>query len=382
MACAGGEGHDGTVRELTVRQSVVCCAAAMLLFSQVPTAFSYLQTLDAQLFTTCNVICGSNSIGLLVLPFLYRNDIRKKQVQAVTRREWIMVMISAFLYSAMGPFFQFSGLKRTNVETLAMMQRVESVNLIAFTALLGDLPSRWSFLNCCSILIIIATYCVINITTLDILTGVLYLLASGWCFGISLMITRRELGKMTPGVVSVSRVTFGFIFYHIFSIGMGMQETIMQVYSFAFWSWMLWYGLLYVVGGQYIWTLALRNCSPSVLAAGMTALFPLQLFWAFLVFQRLPPTADLLLAFALLCVVASGALELLSKQRNPHPEPTPLLHPDPEQPAATPTLLFQTEPELYLPIEDTMLPGAVGCSCRCGVRGVKGAKGEDMARRN
>eukprot|EP01061_Rhynchopus_euleeides_P017911 TRINITY_DN29670_c0_g1_i1.p1 TRINITY_DN29670_c0_g1~~TRINITY_DN29670_c0_g1_i1.p1 ORF type:complete len:378 (+),score=82.81 TRINITY_DN29670_c0_g1_i1:39-1172(+) len=299
--------------KLSFYEGLLCCAGTMLLFSQIPTAFTFLHERDSQVFTACNVLCGSTIVGLVFLPLLFHQELPAiyADMMRLTPRESAMIMLSAFLFSAVGPFLQFAGLERTSVETLAVLQRLETVNLLVISGMAGEHLSRWSAVNALCLVLIVLSYAVTMLVGRGNLIGPTFILLCGWCNTASLVVTRRELAHLRPGLVAIGRTFFGFVSYHTFAVVMGFEDSLSKVYSIDFWSHMAWYGLLYVAAGQYLWTLALQNCTPSTLGVGMTSLFPLQILWS-CVLQGAPPSpADLLFALLLLVVVLSGAVELI-----------------------------------------------------------------------
>ena len=314
-SCSPAQSPHPSLDGLGFKQGLACCLGAVTLFAQVPSAVRMLYNIDAQTFTPCNILCGGNLVGIFFLPMFYRSELTARRLERVTRHEILMTLLSAFLYSALGPALQLTGIGRVSVTSLAMLQRLESVNLIVLSSIIERaLPSRWSILNSLSIVAIVMTFLASAFVEGIDMFGCLLIVASGWCFSGSLMVTRSQLSNLSPGQVSSARVVFGFFFYHLLNIVMGMEDGLSRLYSVFYWQYMVVYGFLYVVCGAVLWTLALRNCSAATLAVGITTLFPLQLVFAYLVLGECPDSSHAVLAGFLIVVIGSGALEVLWKE--------------------------------------------------------------------
>jgi len=83
--------------------------------------------------------------------------------------------------------------------------------------------------------------------------GYLYLLLGGFGYVGSLYITKLFLNKIPLGIYSLFRVMLGTLFYHILAYIQGGKKGVGSIWSGELWAQMVWYGLLFVLLGQYLW---------------------------------------------------------------------------------------------------------------------------------
>ena len=107
-----------------------------------------LQRVDGDLFEPCNVLCSSNMIGLVVLSLFNVRSISLADLRGVSWRQWAWLSVGSGLYSALGPFLYMTGLSLTDVPTAAIIQRLESIDLLVLSFFfLGKPVSRWTLCN-------------------------------------------------------------------------------------------------------------------------------------------------------------------------------------------------------------------------------------------
>jgi len=94
-----------------------------------------------QVFNPCYVNCGSNVIALLTLPIIFRHDLTRNNLQALTKVQMLILFISTLLYTVAGPFLMLSALQSVSIPTAAILQRLETVEFLMFSWLfLEDAP--------------------------------------------------------------------------------------------------------------------------------------------------------------------------------------------------------------------------------------------------
>eukprot|EP01063_Lacrimia_lanifica_P020436 TRINITY_DN27749_c0_g1_i1.p1 TRINITY_DN27749_c0_g1~~TRINITY_DN27749_c0_g1_i1.p1 ORF type:complete len:435 (+),score=96.45 TRINITY_DN27749_c0_g1_i1:96-1400(+) len=291
-------------------RGVLALAVSVILFSLVPTAIQLMYAHDPDVFTPCAILCAGNMVALLAFPLAFSSDLTRDALTKLTRRELYAMLTSTVLYGAVGPALQFTALQSIPVRTMAVLQRLESVNILVLSAVFSEANvTKWTKGNSVAIVMCVVAYLYFGDPASHDATGSALLLVAGWAYSVSLYITKTELNRVAPGQIVVFRAAFGTVFYHILSAILG-KETYKHLYSFALWRWMVWYGLLFVFLGQLTWTTALLNNPPALLSVGITALFPLQILWSVWVLGDWPPPADILITGALLAIVISGAVEV------------------------------------------------------------------------
>jgi hypothetical protein len=116
-----------------------CLAASILLFSANNSALAWLLDKGPPYFTACNILCASNLVALGGFPVLFRQDLTRARVAAVTRKQWVGMLVSSVLANVIGALLNVEGLAKTrSVALVAILGRLESVwFLVLAVAFLG-----------------------------------------------------------------------------------------------------------------------------------------------------------------------------------------------------------------------------------------------------
>eukprot|EP01064_Diplonema_japonicum_P019328 TRINITY_DN2802_c0_g1_i1.p1 TRINITY_DN2802_c0_g1~~TRINITY_DN2802_c0_g1_i1.p1 ORF type:complete len:358 (+),score=47.38 TRINITY_DN2802_c0_g1_i1:64-1137(+) len=297
----------------------LCFVLSLLIFSQVPSVVQWLYRLNSEVFTACSILCASNMVGAIAFPLFFRAELSRERLRKVPFHEWVVLCVSAVLYSAIGPALQLTALRYTSVTTMAVTQRFESVNLVIYSWIFTSVvPSTWCKANTGLIVTCIFMYLsfAVSANPDESLKGPVYTVLSGWAYSTSLILTKR-LEVMSVGQVAVGRAVMGTVFYHFMAVTLQNEESLSMIYSQELWTYMIWYGIVYVFLGQYFWTIALKECPPVTLSAGVTSLFPLQVFWSVVILGTAPTFPEKIVTAVLVVIVASCTAEILT-----HPPPT------------------------------------------------------------
>lgn len=105
-----------------------CLAASILLFSANNSVLAWLLDKGPPYFTSCNILCASNLVALGGFPLLFRQDLTRRRVGSVTRKQWVGMLLSSVLANVIGALLNVEGLAKTrSVALVAIMGRLESV---------------------------------------------------------------------------------------------------------------------------------------------------------------------------------------------------------------------------------------------------------------
>lgn len=208
---------------------------------------------------------------------------------------------------------------RHSVSARAMTGRLESVDLLVASAIfLGHTTSPWVGAN--ALLTVAGVVLAVAYPTLGGqadqhshgLLGYFFLVAGGWGYTLSLIITKRFLVHIPVGLLSLFKVwgdgwtkdkdtilvvarlltdrhysytplglkskskqlALGTVLFHaISSLQHHTGQGEMDLYSWPLWRSMLWYAPLFVTSTMVLWLRALKLCSPAVLSIGMNSNF-------------------------------------------------------------------------------------------------------------
>ena len=248
-------------------------------------------------FNACNVLCGSNLVGLVTLPILFKKDLNFTKLKAVKKRQWGVMFFATLLYSVLGPMLYLMGLQSENVTVIdaAVLSRLESLEfLLLATCFIPNSPlDLWASINALIILCGVAAsiftkpFFDVNESYFDVDEGAIHIVAGGTCFVGSLLLTKRFLSKVPVGILGMFRVSMGTVVYHIQAM-IRHDEKNEGYLTAELWENLWWFALLYVTLFQAVWLYALQNAKSVHISVGTTGIFLLSLIWAYAI---IPGTA-------------------------------------------------------------------------------------------
>eukprot|EP01062_Namystynia_karyoxenos_P067575 TRINITY_DN61576_c0_g1_i1.p1 TRINITY_DN61576_c0_g1~~TRINITY_DN61576_c0_g1_i1.p1 ORF type:complete len:379 (+),score=76.92 TRINITY_DN61576_c0_g1_i1:84-1139(+) len=295
-------------------QGEICLAISILIFSASSATFQALlksPSFPPGVITPCSVLLGGNIVGAVSFSLIFRQDVCTcKTYLDVDRHTWAWILVSSLLYSVVGPFLFLTALTQTPVVDVLVVQRLESVNIVLLSWCLFGMELRnWDVLNAGLTVVGVLLGVLFTDRTQATLSGAGLVIVAGWAYSSSLAITQRRLGSVSIGLLATFRVLFGAVSYHFLSASIqGGMDVFRELYSRRLWKAMLWYGPIFVTGGQWAWLIAVRKASPSAVAVGMTFLFPLSIVWAAVLVGNMPDRGQLMAAGVLTVAAVSGCL--------------------------------------------------------------------------
>ena len=286
----------------------------LLIFSSSSSAYSYLNRMDPEVFDQCTVLCSSNMVGILFILCFYRQWLTLETFNSLKKKDWLWLLLGSLFYSVLAPYLFMSGLDSVTVADAAILSRMESINILILAfVFLGHTVSAWaafnSSLTVLGIVLTLISPLLFFQQSADFSTGNVYILASGWCYSISLLISMKTLTTLPVAVIAIFRVAVGTVMYHFLVLFMG--DDVMELYSLKLWTYMLPYGIVYVFGGQVFWLLALSNVSSLTLSVGTTCLFLLTIMWSVFLLKQVPTSSQWVGVGVISLSIASSVAEKL-----------------------------------------------------------------------
>lgn len=290
---------------------------AMAIFSSSSSAYYWLNHFDPEVFDQCTVLCASNMVGLLFVLIFYRHWLTKETFKSLSVWDWLWLLLGSFFYSVLAPFLFMSGLDTVTVADAAILSRMESINILVLAfVFLGQNVTRWAMFN--AMLTFLGIVCTLVSPLLfrqdaGFSTGNVLILASGWAYSLSLLISMKTLRTIPVAVVAIFRVAIGTLMFHLLIVFMGGDT--MELYNSRLWTYIGPYGLVWVFGGQVFWLLALSNVSPVTLSVGTTCLFVLTIFWSIVALGQLPTESQWIGVAIITASIASSIAEKIHAAR-------------------------------------------------------------------
>lgn len=290
---------------------------AMAIFSSSSSAYYWLNHFDPEVFDQCTVLCASNMVGLLFVLVFYRHWLSLETFKSLSVSDWLWLFVGSLFYSVLAPYLFMSGLDTVTVADAAILSRMESINILVLAfVFLGQTVSRWAMLNA------LLTFAGIVLTLVSpaffhqvasFSKGNILILASGWAYSLSLLISMKTLRTIPVAVVAIFRVAIGTIMFHL--LVLVMKGDSMELYNYRLWTYIGPYGIVWVFGGQVFWLLALSNVSSVTLSVGTTCLFVLTIFWSIVALGQLPTDSQWVGVAIITASIASSIAEKIHAAR-------------------------------------------------------------------
>lgn len=214
----------------------------------------------------CNVLFVGNLCAALTIAVVYRRSWTAETMGRLSRGDWISLAIVAPLSSALAPALIFLALETTTVTNVVLVGRIEPPLFLAFSALLlGERPDRWTLLGAAVSFVGVVVMLALQSSMSGVMfgRGEVYAALGALILAGSTVLSKKRLKTIPVGVFMMFRTTVGTIFFffaaaYLFGIG-----HFMDAFSPFLWQWMVVYGALIVVGGQFLWFTGLPNSRSS-----------------------------------------------------------------------------------------------------------------------
>lgn len=209
-----------------------------------------------------NLLILGSIISLLPISLLNRRDLTKRNVRQLSRRQWLILAVSALLSSALTPGLVFFALENTTVTNMVLIGRIEPpLFLLATWIFLRERLNVWAFGA--------------GILALFGAVLMLYLNGSGnrFSFGIgeiatvgatisyicSSLVARLGLKDIPVGIFMVVRTILGTGIYFALTTCLFGIEIYRDIFSSVLLKWVWIYAIIVIVIGQLLLSFALKH---------------------------------------------------------------------------------------------------------------------------
>ena len=303
----------------STKSGLIFLALAILIFSASNSVFVKLNEIDDEIFNACTILCSSNLVGLFFMTIFFWKQLTLEAVYSLSYKDCFWLFLGSTLYSCLAPYFMMTGLSIISVETVAILQRMESINILILGYFcIGVKTNRWVICNTLLTLTGIVLTIVSPLFFGDSVNpdfGMLYILISGICNSLSLLISMKSLSVIPLAIVAVFRVCVGTILFHLLILAIRNEYMLTELYSAKVWMYMVWYGFVFVFLGQVCWLTALTSTSPLTVSVGTTTLFIFTIMWGIIILGKLPSKEEWI-GFAIISFsIISSIFEKLYNQK-------------------------------------------------------------------
>jgi drug/metabolite transporter (DMT)-like permease len=234
----------------------------------------------------------------MVLVMIHWRQLNRSTLGRLSRKEWIGLILVAFLSGALAPGLIFQALSQTAVNNVVLVMRLEPPLTLALSVwMLRERVNGWeamgeiaAFLGVTlTILLQPPSAAMMHMEGFHLGIGELLAAAGAVALAIATIIVKKRLGRVPLGFYSIFRTALGTAVFFMAALVLYGPNHFMEAFSPLLWKWMLIYGAVIVVVGQSFWIKGLRATSVSV--ASLVASFtPIAgILFAYLILGE-PPT--------------------------------------------------------------------------------------------
>jgi drug/metabolite transporter (DMT)-like permease len=223
----------------------------------------------------CNVLFVGNLCALIVLLMVHWRQLNRSTLGRLSRKEWIGLILVAFLSGALAPGLIFQALSQTAVNNVVLVGRLEPpLTLVLSVWMLRERVNVWEVMGAIAAFIGVTLTIVLQPPTAAMMTmghfgiglGELLAAAGAIASSTSAIIGRKRLKRVSLGLFSMVRTALGTVIFFCLALILYGRDHFMGVLSPFLWQWMLLYGVVIVVVGQSFWLTGLKSSSLSMAA--------------------------------------------------------------------------------------------------------------------
>jgi drug/metabolite transporter (DMT)-like permease len=210
--------------------------------------------------TYCNLLFVGSLMSILPMALMFWREWTLENLRKLTRFNWIILTLSAFLSSALTPGLFFYALEHTTVTNVVLVGRIEPpLFLLAAWLILREEFEPWAFAAG-----LVALGGAVLMLWLNggggfaIGKGEIGALLATLSYIASTLVARTGLRGIPLGIYAIYRTVVGTIFYFFLAIYLFGPDHFEDVFHPLVWEWVWIYALIVVIGGQFAWALGLK----------------------------------------------------------------------------------------------------------------------------
>jgi len=241
--------------------------AAVVIFAAGNSIVSLLAEIGAQnrvmgrnVITFCNLLFVGSLMSIVPMGFMFWREWTLENLRRLTRFNWMILTLSAFLSSALTPGLFFYALEHTTVTNVVLVGRIEPpLFVLAAWLILREEFEPWAFVAG-----LVALFGAVLMLWLnagggfEIGKGEIGALLATFSYIASTLVARTGLRGIPLGIYAIYRTVVGTIFYFFLAIYLFGPMHFQDVFHPLVWEYVWIYALIVVIGGQFAWALGLK----------------------------------------------------------------------------------------------------------------------------
>lgn len=211
--------------------------------------------------TYCNLLFLGSLMSILPMVLIFHRDWTWANLSKLTKRDWGLLTVSAFLSSALTPGLFFYALEHTTVTNVVLVGRIEPpLFLLATWLFLNERLNPWAMWA--GLIALVGAVVMISMRGNDALfrfgSGELATIAATLSFIASTIVTRTGLQGVPLGIFSIYRTILGTIIYFFLAMYIFGPKHFQDLFQPVVLKWTWIYALVVIVIGQFSWNLGLK----------------------------------------------------------------------------------------------------------------------------
>ncbi len=214
----------------------------------------------------CNVLFVGNLVATTTLYIVYRKQWTREAVGKLSRSDWISIVFLAGLTGAVSPAVIFLALENTTVTNVILIGRIEPFVLLGLSFfVLKENADFWSILGAviCFIGVVVAFAAEAAMFGVMFGKGELYAALGAVLAAVGIVVSKVRLQSIPLGIFTVARTGLGAAVFFVVVLYLFDWVHFIDVFAPFLWQWMLVYGALIVVGGQFFWLTGIKTARTS-----------------------------------------------------------------------------------------------------------------------
>ena len=211
--------------------------------------------------TFTNLLFLGSLISLIPMTLLFRRDWNRANLRRLSRDDWALLTVSAFLSSALTPGLFFYALEHSSVTSVVLISRIEPpLFLLAAGIFLKERVDPRAF--GAGLIALFGAMLMISLRgssahcNFDL--GEIAAFAATLSYIASAIVARRALRSIPMGIFSIFRSGVGTVIYFLLISALQGPQQFQDIFSTVLLQWIWVYAIPVIVIGQLAWFFALK----------------------------------------------------------------------------------------------------------------------------
>ncbi|WP_246162188.1 DMT family transporter [Roseovarius faecimaris] len=219
------------------------------------------QVMGRNAITFCNLLALGSLISLIPMVFFFHKDWTRDNLRKLTRKDWMLLTVSAVLSSAVTPGLFFFALEHTTVTNVVLIGRIDPpLFILAAALILKEKFDGWAFLG--GVIALVGAAVIIGLkgdgATFSLGVGELAAFVATLTFITSTIVTRVGLKEVPLGIFSIYRTILGTAIYMSIALYLYGPDHFQDLFAPVVLKWIWVYAIIVIVIGQFAWNLGLK----------------------------------------------------------------------------------------------------------------------------